>query len=317
MTFQRPMVTGAGGFIGSHLVFRLLQEESIEQVICVDVQMNQRLNALSRNQKVKIVLADLNQGLGEQNFGAPDFIFSLAALNGTGRFYSNPFAVLKGSILPTLNILDIYAGSIPILYSSSSEVYASTVDNFGGIVPTPEEIIPSFKDVRNPRWSYGAAKLLGEIALLSAGAELGAVGTIVRYHNVYGPDMGVDHFVPDFISRARKDDFTLFGADQTRAFLHIDDAVEGTILAARAASNRIPIYHLGTSEELTIKVAAEIIMAHLGKDPKKITALPAPAGSVNRRCADINLASAELGWSPTIDFRTGISRYLNETVYTP
>lgn len=314
MIFRRPMVTGAGGFIGSHLAHRLVQEESIEQVICVDIQMNQRLNMLSQNPKVKIVITDLNIGLGNENFETPDFVFALAALNGTGRFYTNPFDVLKGSFLPTLSILNIYAGRVPILYSSSSEVYASTIDNFGGVVPTPEDVIPSFKDVRNPRWSYGAAKLLGEIALMSASSELGAVGSIVRYHNVYGPDMGVDHFVPDFISRARKDDFTLFGADQTRAFLYIDDAVEGTILAARAASNSIPIYHLGTSEELSIKMAAEIIMAQLGKDPRKIMALPAPVGSVNRRCADINLANTELGWNPSIDFPTGISRYLSEIV---
>ncbi len=316
MEFRRPMVTGAGGFIGSHLVKRLLQTESIDQVICVDVQMNQRLDILSKNPKVNVILIDLNLEIAAENFETPDFVFALAALNGTGRFYSKPFQVLKGSILPTLNIINKYAGRVPILYSSSSEVYASTVDNFNGLVPTPEEIIPSFKDVRNPRWSYGASKLLGEIALLSAGTEFGAIGAIIRFHNVYGPDMGVDHFVPDFINRALKNDFSLYGAEQTRAFLYIDDAIEGTLLAAKAASNSIPIYHLGTSEELAIRSAAEIILTQLGKDPLKIVSLPAPLGSVNRRCADINLANTELGWVPTVDFRTGITRYLNETVFT-
>jgi nucleoside-diphosphate-sugar epimerase len=224
--------------------------------------------------------------------------------------------VLTGSLLPTLNVIEKYKTSVPIVYSSSSEVYASTVEHFSGLVPTPETISPSLSNIHNPRWSYAGAKMLGEIALNAAAIEYGLRGSIVRYHNVYGPNMGLDHFVPDFIARAKNNIREITGADNTRSFIYISDAIEGTIAAARMASTAVPIYHLGTSDEITIKDAAIKILKLMGQPTEDLKVLNAPEGSVARRCPDISKAKIELGWSPRVTFESGILNYLERNDFS-
>jgi UDP-glucose 4-epimerase len=127
---------------------------------------------------------------------------------------------------------------------------------------------------------------------------------------VYGPDMGADHFVPDFISRCQNGLIQLNGSEQTRAFMYIDDAVSGTILAARNCTNLIPTFHLGSNEELSILEAARIVLREMGIENQEIELLEAPEGSVLRRCADPLKARTVLGWSADISFSEGIRRIL-------
>jgi UDP-glucose 4-epimerase/UDP-glucuronate decarboxylase len=209
-----------------------------------------------------------------------------------------------------LNTFKKYIGKIPVVYSSSSEVYATTTELFGWETPTSENVPISISDVHNPRWSYATAKLFGEVALTSGISEHGGSGAIVRYHNVYGPDMGIDHFVPDFVNRALNGEFRITGAQQTRSFMYIDDAVSGTIAAALNSNSGVPIYHLGSDEELTILNAAQIILDEMGLADRDISLSPAPEGSVSRRCANTKKAEQELAWKAEIDFRSGIKKYL-------
>jgi UDP-glucose 4-epimerase len=314
---HNPVVTGGAGFIGSNLVKRLSDMPEVESIYCVDLPNSPRFQELKNLPKVLIVEVDLNKSdCIDLLPNDPSVVFALAALNGTSRFYSNPWMVLKGSFLPTLNVIEKYKNQSPIVYSSSSEVYASTVEHYAGIIPTPENISPSLNDIHNPRWSYAGAKMLGEIALNSAAVEHGSSGAIVRYHNVFGPNMGLDHFIPDFISRVKRNVLEISGGDNTRSFLYISDAIEGTIAAARVASNRVPIFHLGTSDEMTIKQAAIGILTLMGQSSAELKITPAPPGSVLRRCPDISKARKELGWSPKVTFEMGISRYLEENVFS-
>jgi nucleoside-diphosphate-sugar epimerase len=272
------------------------------------------LQTFKNNPKFRVLELDLCSANAEKML--PDdvsVVFALAALNGTGRFYAQPHTVLVNSTIPTLTILEKYANHAPIVYSSSSEVYASTIKLLNWVVPTDESVPIAIENVHNPRWSYATAKLFGEIALISAAREMGATGSIVRYHNVYGPDMGVDHFVPDFISRCQKGLIQLNGSEQTRAFMYIDDAVEGTILAARNCTNLIPIFHLGSIEELSILEAARIVLKEMGIENQEIEILEAPEGSVMRRCADPIKAKNVLGWSASISFSEGIRRILESS----
>ena len=239
-----------------------------------------------------------------------DYVFALAAVNGTSRFYSEPFYVLYNSILPTVFVIKKYAESAQILYSSSSEVYSCGVELGLSPVLTAEDVPIVFSDLSNPRWSYGSSKALGEFALHAAAREFGCVGTIVRYHNVFGPDMGKNHFVPDFVEKVISGDYSIFGAEQTRSFVFIDDAVQATILAISKSSNEIPCYHIGTNNEISILDASKIILNLMGVDESNLKSLPAPIGSVSRRCPNVNKIMSEFNWSPKIDFVEGLRRFV-------
>lgn len=307
------MVTGAGGFIGSHLVRKLSGNPDAKIIYAVDLKSNKRLAELAKLPNVKILEQDLCDPRSADLL--PDqvsAVFSLAALNGTSRFYSNPWTVLQASTLPTLLVVRKYSGRAPILYTSSSEVYASSVDMGIAKVPTDEEAIFSISDVHNPRWSYAMAKMHGEMALVAASEELGLHGTIVRYHNVYGPDMGGDHFIPDFVGRVMRGVAEIHGGENTRSFLHIDDALNGTLLALTKASSKVPIFHLGTEDEMTIENAARTILKVMGREDLELKILSAPTGSVLRRCPDISKAKRVLGWYPRISFEEGVKTITDE-----
>jgi nucleoside-diphosphate-sugar epimerase len=309
---QKPLVTGAGGFIGSHLVRELLNRSDTQVIYCIDLPNSKRLKEFENNPRVKVIELNLNSESSID--GLPNdatCVFALAALNGTSRFYSKPYTVFESSIFPTLNVIRKYGELIPIVYSSSSEVYASTVTNFGGAIPTSESVIPSIESIHNPRWSYAAAKLAGEVAINSAAIEFGTNCSIVRYHNVYGPDMGSDHFIPDFVDRAKSGVFEVIGAFESRAFLNVLDAVQGTIAALYHAKESVPIYHLGSNQELRILDAAQIILDEMGLGDKEINLVPSREGSVARRVSDSAKAKEVLKWESKIDFRAGIRNYLD------
>jgi UDP-glucose 4-epimerase len=308
---RRPLVTGAGGFIGSHLALELSKNSEVEFVYVIDLPGSPRLEAFRNNSKIRILEIDLSSPDAKIRLpDDPTVVFALAALNGTARFYTQPHTVLVNSTVPTLSIIEKYIPGIPVVYSSSSEVYASTISLLDWAVPTDEKVPISLENLHNPRWSYATAKLFGEIALISAAREFGGSGAIVRYHNVYGPNMGHDHFVPDFIARCKTGKKTLTGAEQTRAFLYIDDAVKGTIASVQKVSPEVPIFHLGSDEELKIIEAAKIILSAMDLDHTDITHSEAPEGSVSRRCADSSKAKSELGWKAVTSFAEGIAKVL-------
>ena len=310
MSLSRPLITGAGGFIGSHLARHLGEDCEVELIYLVDLPNSPRLNSFKNSSKYRIIEGDLTVQGSIKFPSDATAIFALAAFNGTGRFYSQPYSVLINSMLPTVRVINEYAGKIPIVYASSSEVYASTVEIFDWEVPTDELIPPSIASIHNTRWSYASGKLFGEVAMVAAGAEHGAVGAIVRYHNVYGPNMGMDHFIPDFISRAQKGKFEITGPEQTRAFMHVSDAVRGTVAALSKASAAMPVYHLGSKDEITIRDAAKLILTVMGLNGNEISLRPAPEGSVSRRCANPSKAESELNWNTKIDFSEGIEDFL-------
>ena len=315
-----PIVSGGAGFIGSHLVRRLANMDEVEKVYCADLPNSFRFEELSQLKKVEILPLDLSDPASSKLLPTNvTSVFALAAMNGTPRFYTNPYTVLANSTLPTLNIIRTYSKIAPITYTSSSEVYATTIQDspHSEMVPTSENIRASIGDIHNPRWSYATAKLLGEVAINSACVEFGTKASIIRYHNIYGPNMGLGHFIPDFIHRANKNEFLIQGGSSTRSFLHISDAIDGTILTMQAASLEAPIYHLGSSHEVTIENAAKLILKLMGIHGIEIQSIAEPAGSVKRRCPNISKARTDLGWEPKISLEEGINHYLRNNIERP
>jgi nucleoside-diphosphate-sugar epimerase len=315
----RYLVTGSSGFIGYHLALALSRRTGAT-VICVDNfvrgEADQAYDALTQLPNVRRIDGDLtDRAFVESLPDDVDVIFHMAALNGTQNFYERPFDVVRHCTLPTLNLLERYAER-PLqrfVYAGTSEAYASTVTRFGWPVPTAENVPLSIDDPSNVRWSYGASKLHGEVAVFAAAQQFGVPHTIIRFHNVYGPRMGDKHVVPDFLMRARKGEFVLFGADDTRAFIYIDDAVSATLEVAEIDGCIDEVINIGGSREIRIQDLGELMMKAGGWEGE-IVIHPSPEGSVKRRAPDLaklsRLAEFRENWTLEDGLRETASFYL-------
>jgi nucleoside-diphosphate-sugar epimerase len=192
---------------------------------------------------------------------------------------------------------------------SSSEVYHAPAK-----VPTPETTALTVPDVLNPRYSYSGGKIISELMALNFGRKNFQRALILRPHNVYGPDMGWEHVIPEFTLRMRDlprkkktaVPFEIQGTGkETRAFIYIDDAIEGA-LRVMEKGEHLGIYHIGTSDEIAIEKLAREIAALLGRNIK-VAAGKLRAGSPTRRCPDVTKLR-KLGFKPRTSLREGLAR---------
>jgi len=204
---------------------------------------------------------------------------------------------------------------------SSSEVYQEPK-----VVPTDESVGLSIPDPLNPRYSYAAGKIISEIVALNYGRTHFKRVTIIRPHNVYGPDMGREHVIPQFVARLKALQqhptdpipFTIQGTGrQTRSFVFVDDFIDGVMIVLDRGAHR-GIYHVGTLEEVPIEAVAAIVAEHFGR-PIKIIPGPPADGGTNRRCPDIT-KMMKLGFQPKFTLREalpGVVRWYDEHSLAP
>ncbi len=235
-----------------------------------------------------------------------DLVIHLAYINGTINFYERPREVLDVAILGIKNILaGMEMQEVPELYlASSSEVYQNP-----GIFPTPEDVPLIVPDPFNPRYSYGLGKIVQEFLSIHAGSFLKNLA-IFRPHNIYGPDMGFQHVIPEIcanVFREKNSNVTLKGDGlQTRSFCHISDFVKGFELILESKHGR-EIFNIGTREEMTISHLAQVIAVSLGREINFSSSV-APLGETNRRVPDIAKLE-ELGFRQTVSIKDGVKEY--------
>jgi nucleoside-diphosphate-sugar epimerase len=179
-------------------------------------------------------------------------------------------------------------------------------------IPTDERVPLSIPDPHNPRYTYAAGKIINEMMAINYGRNHFDRVIIVRPHNVYGPDMGWEHVIPQLVLRmnALKDDpsdplpFPIQGTGtQTRSFIYVDDFTDGLMLAMERGEH-LGIYHVGTMEELTIADVSRVIADVFGRRIRVVPHNPA-AGGTPRRCPDTAKISA-LGFRPKFRFSDGL-----------
>jgi len=194
-----------------------------------------------------------------------------------------------------------------VLFSSTSETYAGTIEAFGYEVPTDEFVPLTVEDVTHPRFTYAITKMLGESGFINYSRQGYFDAVVVRYHNVYGPNMGFRHVIPHLVERFQKNEspFLVYGHDQTRAFNYIDDAVLGTVLALEKGKNQ-EIYHIGDSDEISIKTLTRFVGELLNYEGEYQHA-PTFPGSVSRRCPNITKAREDLSYKPSIEWKVGVT----------
>jgi nucleoside-diphosphate-sugar epimerase len=304
------LVTGGSGFIGSALVKALIRGGHAVRVL----DDNSR-GALRR---LKDVEADIEFVAGDIRDPAAvaravhgmDEVHHLAFVNGTEFFYNAPELVLDVGVKGMINVIDACRseGVGKLILASSSEVYQTPPQ-----VPTDERAPLLVPDPTNPRYSYGGGKIISELMALNYGRKFFERVLIFRPHNVYGPDMGWEHVVPQFALRVKavaaahpcgKLPFEMQGnGRQTRSFCHVDDLVAG-VLVMRDKGEHLGIYHVGTTEEITIVDLASRVAAHAGREIELIE-MPAPEGGTERRCPDIAKLE-KLGYKPQVSLARGL-----------
>ncbi len=308
----RHLVTGGAGVIGFELVKQLLAAG--DQVVTVDVGLKGGLDDLEKlaahsDGRLQVLRADLEMDAKSLS-GRFDAIFHFAAIVGVQYVSDHPYETMSVNMRTTLNVLDhaIKNGCRAFFFSSSSENYAAGVDHGFVSVPTPEDVILSIDDIELPRWSYAASKIAGESAVFGAARLAKFTPIVVRFHNVYGPRMGPTHVIPELMERAKKrvDPFPVYGVDQTRSFLYVEDAGRALVTLLRAALvGKGGIYNIGSPVETRISELAQMIFDVSGFFPR-VDAKPAPPGSVQRRVPKIDKLTA-LGFAPKTALQDGIS----------
>lgn len=289
---KKVFVTGAGGAIGFWLTKELLSQGNHVTIVDRFIHKNEdeEFNNLIKMDGLKFHKLDLCDYDSIKKIECDfDYIYHLAAYNGTQNFYNNPFDVLVNSTIPTINVLKwaSEAQKKPkFIYSSSSEAYAGAITHYSAKVPTSEDIHLVIDDPKNVRWSYGGSKLHGELACFAAFSQYKIPCTVLRYHNVYGKRMGLNHVIPDFITRALDGVYELYGSEDTRSFINVKDAVNATIAVAESDSSNGEIINIGSDEEIKIIDLAEMILKIMGVN-SEIKIFNSPKGSVSRRCPDI------------------------------
>ncbi|CAO4182675.1 MULTISPECIES: NAD-dependent epimerase/dehydratase family protein [Methylorubrum] len=304
---SRLAVTGAGGFIGAHLTRALLAEG--HEVVAIDNYIRGQASRLASAQgAIERVTLDVRDkdALVEALRGV-ECVFHLAAVNGTENFYTQPQLVLDVGVRGALAVSEacIEAGVPDLVVASSAEVYQTP-----RVVPTDETIEMVIPDSLNPRYSYGGSKLISELIAFNYCRDKLRKVQVFRPHNIYGPDMGWKHVVPQLIEKivAAGDggSITLQGdGSETRAFCYVSDVVDGIVRMWRDGES-MNVYHIGSMEEVAIRDLARITAEALGTRVELIAG-PAAAGATPRRCPDIGKMQA-IGYAPSVSLVQGIER---------
>lgn len=311
------LITGAAGFLGFHLA-RALQTQDGTHIYCVDNFSrgvhDDAYDELIRCDNVTGLVLDLCDPASIKDLPkSVDVVYHLAALNGTQNFYERPFEVMRSTTLPAFWLLEKYRDCElqRFVYAGSSESYASTVTRFGWEVPTSENVPLCVDDIFNPRWSYGVSKIHGELLTINACRHFSIPFAIARYHNIFGPRMGDRHIIPDFLSRAREGIFELFGFEETRTFMFVDDAVRASILLGEDPRAIGRVINVGGAEEISMLDLAIRILHLAGLESHKLELHPAPAGSVFRRAPNTD-ALQSLGFHPRWTLNDGLLQMIRE-----
>lgn len=325
---KKILITGGAGFIGYHLSKSLAAAG--HNITIADnffrSKHDEDLSTLLAMPNVKLVEADLSKYENWEQLGSGyDEVYHLVGINGTKFFYEIPHEVLRIGISTTMNALEWFRlknkkSGAKILYTSSNEAYAGTLEAFGQLsVPTPENVPMVIADAYNPRWSYGGQKLIGELFFIHYSRAYNFRMSIVRPHNFYGPRAGYEHVIPEIIGRvsSRVEPFSLFGVDETRSFCYITDAVEAIRKVMESKVTDGGTYHIGTTNETAIKDLVEYIFTIMEWRPKKIDVKNSPEGSVKRRLADVSKIRKDTGWKATTELTDGLRRTIDWYVAHP
>ncbi|SRR5215204_388485 len=303
MTFDRAVVAGGAGFIGSHLTDYLL-DKNIEVTVLDNLSTGSKSNLGNSHTNLRIVKVDVcDQKQIEPFIRQADIVFDLAACVGVEITTRLPVEVLNNNIESTKSIIGASLDSNvkKIVFASSSEVYGDSM-----ISPLTEYLPLS------PISHYAVSKIVGESYLKAFWEKYRLESSIIRYFNVYGPRQGIiplSYVVPSFIYHAlHQEPLKIYGSGkQTRDYIYISDAVEGTYLVAESGKGQATPYNISTNIETSLMDLAKFVCNTIGNECK-ISNIEKRKFDISRRCGDFSKAQREVGYLPKIQLKEGLRR---------
>ncbi len=310
---MRVLVTGGAGFIGSHLVEKLVLKE--HEVIVIDDLSNGLIDYLNpiihKNNLTFIKGSILETELLESIIPNVDVVYHLASVLGVKNTVENPLKVIDGNINGTRKILQLANDHhVKVVFASTSEIYGKNAQ-----LPFKENSDRVLGPPQTHRWCYATAKALNE-HICYAYAKQGLTVTVVRYFNTFGPRQTASQYggvIPKFITAALTNQpITVYGnGSQTRSFLFVKDTVEATY-RCMFLEGKSETMNIGSTETLSIMELAQKIKAFTQSN-SEIVCIPYEKvyddgfEETKNRLPDITKAKEVIGFSPVTSFDNGLS----------
>ncbi len=302
---MRILVTGGAGFIGSHLIDRLMEQG--HHVLCLDNLFTGTMTNTAHWQNHDR-FTFIHHDIVEPIDVAVDQIYHLACPASPVHYQADPIKTLKTSVMGTLHMLELATKyQARFLLASTSEVYGDPL-----VHPQPEDYWGNV-NCTGIRACYDEGKRVAETLTFDFHRQLHTQVRVARIFNTYGPRMLEQdgRVVSNFISQAlRGQDLTVYGnGSQTRSFCYVSDLVEG-LIRLMAADCTVPV-NLGNPGEYTILELTQTVQELVGKKVG-IVFKPLPQDDPQRRCPDITRAKTILNWQPIVPLREGLQRTIED-----
>jgi UDP-glucuronate decarboxylase len=303
---QRILVTGGAGFLGSHLIDRLLDRG--DEVLCVDNLFTgdkSNLDHIAGHPRFEFMRHDICFPL----YVEVDQIYNLACPASPIHYQFDPVQTTKTSVSGAINMLGLAKRvKARIFQASTSEIYGDP-----SVHPQPESYWGNVNTI-GPRACYDEGKRCAETLFFDYHRQHGLDIKVARIFNTYGPRMHPNdgRVVSNLIIQALKNEpITIYGdGEQSRSFCYVDDLIEGFLRLMNTGPDLPGPVNLGNPNEFTIRELAEMIIGLTGSK-STLQSAPLPQDDPRQRQPDISLARAKLDWEPQIQLREGLTETIS------